>query len=1472
MPNQEKIYSIRVQGWPELIDGAENAQKALIGLDKQLLAVNADLAKTPKGSPEYAALLAQQQNIEKAIKQTQDAMRLFQNSLENTGAKAAALREKLGALTDVKLPSLDRGSDAFRETILDIQRTQAELDSLTLSQQAVADGFIAIGDAANSVEGVATALKSVKLKESFAVGPELEQAQADAAALEQQLVALAVAAAGAARTQGELKAALVQLEDVVIPNLDVNSADFVEANTAAQRLDQQLEALRKTGEAAAKGFKGLGNELNTVEGIAVQITALEAGLAFAQTDEERQQIQKVVVALEEQRIGLEATARAAGFAEGSIGRLEAELQAAQEVLRRIPQGTAAFAEQRKKVDELSRAVQFAGRSLREQRDAVIQLRTSLVSAGVSGAALFASMVEGSEDAQRALLILQQAQQVLAFIEQTTAAFRQAADLAAASSMQKRTAATVENTVATEANAVAAAGQTSAVTAGTAASTASTSAIGGLTKGLRVLWATMVANPVIAIVAGVAALGFALYQAAKSVKPLADAFNFMEDALGGVGGGIKELTKNFDLVIETVVQLGEAIAASILAPAKAVIAAFAALRSGENPFTAVLGEAKKLESEFADVADAAGKVGEAIADGFKKGFDRSRALRELDAREALNQVRKQSIALQEAQLGGTRSTEDARRALRLETLREEAAINAERLQVEQRLTDAEVAILRSGNAAKIAELEKLFNARGKTSDDFQKILDGFTKTVQAETAVLQEQEAQRLTAIQDRIKLIDADLKLQQARLAAVQSFDNQEVALAKEKAAELEKLRLADAAGELKGLEFATQRLALLQDFANKEAAQAQARAQFNRDLAAAVRQGQIDNDEFELEQRRKTGALTLGLELATIAKIQDAKRAGLEADLAAAQDLAAQGNDEAYKRAVELNNQLDALNRETITRNDQAVIDSIDRQAAARERLLAVEAAALALAGKLADIDNAEATAELEAQADALERQKGFITSNRRQAELLRQELALQTQQYDLQRSIIRDNYNAQTAQLDLEIKGLEQQKLKNEELIASGAAKTKELKEQNDLLNQQIKLKEATKTEVRVQAVVEIDKLDTKELQDKGETIAADLKRGFERAGRGLSGIVKDLIQGIAIKKLGEAAGKAYAEEFSKQAAALAGELLELQSTLNAAAVAQAEADAAHFQEQADAAQERIDALNQSAEDSAANILSLEQSIAEARGANADALQTQLDAEAERRAGLQQQIRIEEREKAKFEREREAAEAKAAQLRKRQAVIEKSLAISAAIINTAGAVTAALKNPGGPLGLALAAVVGALGAAQVANIIAQPVEAASGGLLTADGGIVKAADGGVVRGPSHAGGGVRGTGDFAGIEVEGGEAIIPKAATAANRPLIDALLQSGGEALKLAAGTAELIADLGPAAAAAAPGRNYRPLVPRISRPKPVDAEEMQALRDEIKQMREDTNAGLQRLSDKKNYTAITDVRDALDRTDEIEDDATL
>lgn len=96
-------------------------------------------------------------------------------------------------------------------------------------------------------------------------------------------------------------------------------------------------------------------------------------------------------------------------------------------------------------------------------------------------------------------------------------------------------------------------------------------------------------------------------------------------------------------------------------------------------------------------------------------------------------------------------------------------------------------------------------------------------------------------------------------------------------------------------------------------------------------------------------------------------------------------------------------------------------------------------------------------------------------------------------------------------------------------------------------------------------------------------------------------------------------------------------------------------------------------------------------------------------------------------------------------------------AVAAGANAVVQALANPPGPpISTIFAVAAGSLAAIQIGVLQSQISKLKKGGLIPE-----KLATGGVVNGPSHEQGGVRGTGRFANVEVEGGEFVVNKHAT---------------------------------------------------------------------------------------------------------------
>lgn len=128
----------------------------------------------------------------------------------------------------------------------------------------------------------------------------------------------------------------------------------------------------------------------------------------------------------------------------------------------------------------------------------------------------------------------------------------------------------------------------------------------------------------------------------------------------------------------------------------------------------------------------------------------------------------NAALEEAALGSSRSTSDARRAIRVRELKEDSEITKQRVQAEFDLTEAELSIIRSGNESKIKELSKVTNARGEINKE---VLDLVSKVTETDTAITNEAQASFQEYIQDRISGLSDALAFEQAKLGEINNFE-----------------------------------------------------------------------------------------------------------------------------------------------------------------------------------------------------------------------------------------------------------------------------------------------------------------------------------------------------------------------------------------------------------------------------------------------------------------------------------------------------------------------------------------------------------------------------------------------------------------------------------------------------------------------------------------------------------------------------
>lgn len=226
--------------------------------------------------------------------------------------------------------------------------------------------------------------------------------------------------------------------------------------------------------------------------------------------------------------------------------------------------------------------------------------------------------------------------------------------------------------------------------------------------------------------------------------------------------------------------------------------------------------------------------------------------------------------------------------------------------------------------------------------------------------------------------------------------------------------------------------------------------------------------------------------------------------------------------------------------------------------------------------------------------------------------------------------------------------------------------------------------------------------------------------------------------------------AQDYSDKAFKAINDITKIANIEADAQKAKSEADVAKLQESSDEASENIANITTQAEESNARIQELESSLSTARGERAAILRGQIEEEKANSQGLLKQKNEETKRKIENERKIEAEKAKQEKLDKERKEREQALAIVQAIINTALGVTMALTQMP-PASYIMAAGTAIAGAAEIAVISSQKFE-----------------DGGILDGPSHSNGGIKGTGRFNNIEVEGGEFIVNKRSTAQYLPLL--------------------------------------------------------------------------------------------------------
>lgn len=1159
-------------------------------------------------------------------------------------------------------------------------------------------------------------------------------------------------------TMNSLEELLSELEEQS-KGLDIGSQEFKDTRVQVEGLKKQLQFLEVEAEAVALGFKGIGEAGNTVEGLEVRIQALNAKFSTLSDPLEKAEIGKQIEQIKVAIVEAEAEAKRGIFPEGSIGRLESELESLQVRIKSVPQGSVEFNKLKKQLDETRIKADFLSQSAVEQKQLFKDLGTSIASSFGTGAGLLASFGGESEDAQKSLLILQQTLAVVDFIQQTSETLRLARQAKAVAGLATQTAATNINTIATVQNAAAQS------TLGKAVETGGKSAkgAGGLFTTLN---AIMRANPIGAIITGLGILGTIIFALSSKFKPFAAIVNFVIDAFGGLVQIGKDVINGSEAIVNSFVNIGKAVI-DLLNP---LSQAKRALNLFGGDF-----EVDSITDNFKKIGKAGEDLGKGLADSFEKSVKRTQQLRALDAKDALNQATDINAQLEEAALGSSRSTSDARRAIRTRELAEDRALALERLKLENDLTDAEVAILQSGNVEKIASLKKVTNALGEINKE---ILELAGKVTESDKALTEERQAAFQEYIQDRIKAVNDALAFELAKLGELNNFEKQRVALAKQTQSELQNLELQRQAGEFKSVaEFQNLKDTIIQNGANQSKQIAKEEANFRRELNDVGIDNEIANIETILEKRRSLNDTTFAEEVKSIDRIAELKRSKLDAEVETLDPKTTEGE----KRLTEIASEKLQIEREVTKEKNERQSAIIERELSTQLQLLDIQQSALDNLKLNSDLTNENVANQLAKAQVLLDKEDKRAKFGKQNLEFQKKEEAQITAEKEEQNRLANEAYETQLKSIGLTEERLDLENEANVALFAVGEISQSEL-EKRQAINAELR----TANELKGKSIQQTLDLQIKTNEkEAGEKISASIDKTLEKFKSAIEDPVKTFglakLSGLFTKLLTKGdneSEEAFKERAEKSTALILDNAVKIGQALSDLGKALFDATLADIDNQITILQDKaakidtvIAEIDAGIAETEENVTTLRSQLTEARGADRLVVNAQIDSQIEKNNVLANQRKSQEAAKQGFINQEIALEKKKRQLEHDAAVAKKAISISEAIINTALGVTAAA-GVAPPLGFILAAAVGALGAVQIATIAAQEIPAAATGkYINSDGSVsdvVTAGDGTMLQGKSHAQGGIM-------VNAEGGEAIISKRVVANNPTLINDMIAAG-------------------------------------------------------------------------------------------------
>lgn len=1250
---------------------------------------------------------------------------------------------------DLVVNSLDDAKVAVEELLKKQKQLEQELSNSDYNSES-AD---MLAESLNKVKNEIVTLSNQIDKGTFStLGEELQVVNNSLLETATNTDAVDTALQGTTNTVAGLKAELASTEEA-LENLAIGGEEFNKLNVRAKQIEKTLEFVNLSAEAVALGFVGIGKAGNSVEGLSVQMTALNAKLATLSDPLEKAEIDKQIEQIKIAIIETEAEAKKGLFPAGSLGALEAEMESLALKIKAVPAGSSEYNKLKKQLDETKIKTDFLSMSAVEQKQIFKDVGVSLASSFGTGAGLLASFGGESENVQKSLLILQQTMAVVDFIQQTSETLRQVRQAKAVAGLALQTTAQNANTASVIAGATAQGAANTATTAGTAAT-------GGLGGAMKLLNGIIKANPIGAVLTALGILGGLVFALSSKFKFFGDIVNAVEDGFSGLVSVGTAVANNIGEISKKVFDVGKTIFE--LLPAVQIF------KRTMNLFGAGF-EVAEYGKSFEKLKNIALDGAEATAKAFKKGQDKSQALREIGRKEALNTATDSAAELAEAALGESNATASARRAIRVRELKEDRDLALQKIKIANDLSDAELAILRSGNEKKIAEIQKFRAGTGGLTEGATKILEDLTKVGSLEKSIIQENNAAFQEGIQMRIQAINDLTDLQIAKLGELNTFEKERTANALTLNKDLQTLAEQRRAGE-----FRTD----TEYFSKKEAIEVKAQtatkelnrkeSEFKRSLLDIDTNARIDTLKTELDVRRQTNETTFAEEKKSIEEINALRVSTLDREAATLDPKIP----EQQKRLKEIEQEKLAIQREQTA-------ELKDRQATIIQQELDRANRVIDLRQK--ELDNRKADeANAQAEADAnnekilanLDKQKARVITFNDAIKVQNQQYDISVQKLEKVNAQLTKEYNTTLDQIVLDEQRLALEEKSNAELLKAGSITQAEF-DRRKTLNDEIRKGLSGQ---RVTAKIKLDTgLDQakKTAEDEGEQLAMAYSDSIVKSLN--SNQLTDQINKFLSDSFGAAGGKILSEFGAK----IVEQFQALGSALGDAAIANIDKQIADLQEKSEKVQDEIAIVDEGISETQEKVSTLKGQLADARGAERVAINQQIDDQIARNGKLADSKAALASKTLNYAYQEEALEKRKKQLQVESARRQKAIAVAQAVINTALAIGNALATvPKVDFGVSTAVLVAlysVLGAAQVATIIAQPDPAEEGGFLGEGGGLLKFSRGGILKGKSHKQGGIRGTGKFGNVEVEGGEAIISKRVVAANPKLVGSLVAAG-------------------------------------------------------------------------------------------------